>query len=121
VQQISLDHDLGPDAGEGYDVLTWIERAVIERGFQPPKIYVHTANPPARIRMLAAVEAIERLAVIPLYEEDDGPLTDEQHAAIERAVKSTIGSFRIVKSLFPDTNDIDEMKGPQPKTDGDQP
>ena len=63
VELISLDHDLGDGAGEGYDVLVWIERAVVERGFQPPKIFVHTANPPARERMLAAVEAIERRAV----------------------------------------------------------
>ena len=62
VQEISLDHDLGEDAaGTGYDVLTWIERAVVEHALQPPTIFVHTANPPARIRMLAAVEVIEKL------------------------------------------------------------
>ena len=62
VATISLDHDLGDDAsGTGYDVLLWIERAVAERGFRPPVTHVHTANPPARIRMLAAVEAISRI------------------------------------------------------------
>lgn len=62
VTELSLDHDLGDDArGTGYDVLLWIERAVAERGFVPPRMTVHTANPAARRRMLAAVEAIGRL------------------------------------------------------------
>ncbi len=63
VEEISLDHDLGDDrAGTGYDVLLWIERAVVERGFIPPLLWIHTANSPARDRMLAAAEAIRRLA-----------------------------------------------------------
>jgi len=63
VTDISLDHDLGDDArGTGYDVLLWIEQAIVDTGFQPPKINVHTSNPAARIRMLAAVEQINRLA-----------------------------------------------------------
>ncbi|QQK59406.1 hypothetical protein FJD32_007735 [Shewanella sp. LC6] len=63
VTDISLDHDLGDDArGTGYDVLLWIEQAIVDTGFKPPKIYVHTSNPAARIRMLAAVEQINRLA-----------------------------------------------------------
>ena len=63
VTDISLDHDLGDDArGTGYDVLLWIEQAIVDTGFQPPKINVHTSNPAARIRMLAAVEQITRLA-----------------------------------------------------------
>ena len=62
VVECSLDHDLGDDeAGTGYDVLLWIKRALVERGVVPPAISVHTANPPARKRMLAAVEAIEKL------------------------------------------------------------
>ncbi len=75
VQEISLDHDPGDDAaGTGYDVLIWIERAVVERGFQPPAIHLHTANPPASVRMLAAVEAIER-RVAALKAESDTPET----------------------------------------------
>ena len=101
VQEISLDHDLGDDAaGTGYDVLTWVERAVVERGFVPPTIYVHTANPPARIRMQSAVDAIQRIARLPAYEADDGPLTDAQHAAIREAVKAEFGTASIVRSLF---------------------
>ncbi|MGO4259357.1 cyclic-phosphate processing receiver domain-containing protein [Lysobacter sp. TAB13] len=63
VAELSLDHDLGDDArGTGYDVIVWIERAVIERGFVPPRIAVHSANPAARMRMLAGIEAVERAA-----------------------------------------------------------
>ncbi|QWP75727.1 hypothetical protein J5226_19265 [Lysobacter sp. K5869] len=62
VTELSLDHDLGDDArGTGYDVLLWIERAVAERGFVPPRMAVHSANPAARRRMAAAIEAIGRL------------------------------------------------------------
>ncbi len=62
VREISLDHDLGDDArGTGYDVLAWIEEAVATCDFDPPVIHVHTANPPARNRMLSAVAAILRL------------------------------------------------------------
>lgn len=64
VEEISLDHDLGDDKrGTGYDVLEWIEAEVVLNGFRPPKIKVHSANPPARIRMLAAIETIERYAL----------------------------------------------------------
>jgi hypothetical protein len=63
VTEISLDHDLGDDErGTGYDVLAWIEEAVALRDFRPPNIHVHSANPAARLRMLAAIAAIERLA-----------------------------------------------------------
>ncbi len=61
VTEISLDHDLGDDArGTGYDVLLWIEEAVRLRGFAPPRMQVHSANPAARTRMLAGIAAIER-------------------------------------------------------------
>jgi len=62
VDEISLDHDLGDEAhGTGYDVILWIEEAVASRKFTPPKIFVHSANPPAHKRMLDAIRAIERL------------------------------------------------------------
>ncbi len=61
VTEISLDHDLGDDArGTGYDVVTWIEEAVITRGFVPPKIHVHSANPVGRQRMMQGIRSIER-------------------------------------------------------------
>ena len=61
VAELSLDHD--DDArGTGYDVIAWIEEAVVGHGFVPPLIHVHSANPAARERMLAAIFAIERLA-----------------------------------------------------------
>lgn len=65
VEEISLDHDLGDDdgAGTGYDVLVWIERE-LHAGYlaRVPRLYVHSANPPARKRMEAAIASIERLA-----------------------------------------------------------
>ena len=63
VVELSLDHDLGDDArGTGYDVVAWIEEAVVLHGFRPPKISVHSANPSARARMEAGIAAIVRLA-----------------------------------------------------------
>lgn len=60
VTEISLDHDLGDDArGTGYDVLVWIEEAMRLRGFVPPRMHVHSANPAARVRMFAAVASID--------------------------------------------------------------
>ena len=62
VAEISLDHDLGDDdRGTGYDVIAWIEEAVATRGFVPPTIRVHSANPAARVRMEAGIAAIGRL------------------------------------------------------------
>ncbi len=59
VEEISLDHDLGDDRrGTGYDVVLWMEEAVILRGFRPPKITLHTANASAREKMLAGVHSI---------------------------------------------------------------
>ena len=63
VSEISLDHDLGDDArGTGYDVIAWIEEAIVLHGFRPPLIHVHSANPAARERMQAGIDAICRLA-----------------------------------------------------------
>jgi len=60
VEEISLDHDLGENNGDGYDVLLWIEREMVMNGRKPPLIHVHTANPPARDRMIKAVESINK-------------------------------------------------------------
>ena len=63
VTEISLDHDLGDDrAGTGYDVILWIERAVVEEEFIPPKIHIHTANSSARVKMELGVKKIIQLA-----------------------------------------------------------
>ena len=65
VEAISLDHDLGevgPNARTGYDVLMWVEEKVFLKGFIPPKIFVHTSNPSASIRMVQAVVKINELA-----------------------------------------------------------
>lgn len=63
VTALSLDHDLGDDArGTGYDVIVWIEEAVAVRGFRPPAMAVHSANAAARVRMLAGIASVVRLA-----------------------------------------------------------
>ena len=61
VEEISLDHDLGDDErGTGYDVVLWIEKAVITDGFIPPKIVVHSANSSARAKMELGIRSIEK-------------------------------------------------------------
>jgi hypothetical protein len=59
VTEISLDHDLGDDErGTGYDVVLWIEEAVITRGFVPPLMSVHSANSSARLKMEMGIKTI---------------------------------------------------------------
>jgi len=63
VAEVSLDHDLGEAerAGEGYDILLWVEQRVHEDpGYAPPVLHVHSSNLGARGRMEAAIAAIER-------------------------------------------------------------
>jgi hypothetical protein len=65
VGQMSLDHDLGEEAGVGCgnDVVVWLENEVGE-GRWPrsiPQMTVHSANPVARARMLQAIASIHRL------------------------------------------------------------
>lgn len=63
VDEVSLDHDLGDDdRGTGYDVLQWIEREVVNSGFLPPRLWVHSANVAARKRMEAAIAQIFKIA-----------------------------------------------------------
>lgn len=67
IDELSLDHDLGiwDESGHeqtGYDVLRWIEQRVATAGMQPPKLTVHSANPPAHDRMQRAIESIMRRA-----------------------------------------------------------
>lgn len=61
VAEASIDHDLGKDK-TGYDVLCWIEERVSRPGFEPPILHVHSANPPGRARMQAAIIAIAKIA-----------------------------------------------------------
>ena len=59
VLEISLDHDLGDDEiGTGYDVVLWIEEAVITNNFKPPIINVHSANSSAREKMELGIQSI---------------------------------------------------------------
>jgi hypothetical protein len=61
VLELSLDHDLGDDERTGYDVLCWMEEEVAFGDFNPPKITIHTSNPPARHKMEQAVKSIKLL------------------------------------------------------------
>jgi hypothetical protein len=63
VTHLSLDHDLGEDnlTGTGYDVILWIEEMVVMGGFKPPRIFIHTANPSARLKMEAGRKQIETI------------------------------------------------------------
>jgi len=68
VNEISLDHDLGPDdsgCGNGYDVLLAMEEAASRGDFSfiPKTISIHTANPVAQVRMEAARASIWRICV----------------------------------------------------------
>jgi len=60
VEEMSFDHDLGGTL-TGYDVLLWIERKVFEGKYNPPKMYVHTANPVGHKKMMAAIKSIDGL------------------------------------------------------------
>ena len=68
VTDLSLDHDLGIGNSRiisgprtGYDVLLWMEEAVVTHGFSPPeRIHIHSANTAAVPRMKAAVDSIRR-------------------------------------------------------------
>jgi len=71
VESISFDHDLGFEDGteleqpkelSGYQVVLWIEEAVALRRFDPPEMFVHSANPPGHERLLRGIEAIKRRA-----------------------------------------------------------
>jgi hypothetical protein len=65
VSEISLDHDLGnDDRGTGYDVVLWVEEQVVTRGFSPPKMSVHSANPSARLKMESGIRSIETRASV---------------------------------------------------------
>ncbi len=59
---ISLDHDLGEDAGTGYQVLLYLESEVFRNPeFECPEIRLHTANTVGRQRMQQAIDSIARL------------------------------------------------------------
>ena len=65
VEELSLDHDLGPEelTGNGYDVVLWIEEAVALHGFKPPRIMsVHSSNATASERMLLGIASIQKIA-----------------------------------------------------------
>ena len=63
IDEIDLDHDLGDyPLKTGYEVLLWIEEQVFTNpNYNPPKMYIHTANPSAEKKMWAAIDRIEKM------------------------------------------------------------
>lgn len=71
VTWLSLDHDLGDDAGgTGHDIALWLEELVITRGFKPPRITTHSANPVGRQNIKATVRSILKHSGDPRYQQD---------------------------------------------------
>ena len=65
VGSISLDHDLGPEktCGDGYKVVSWIEHeAATNPNWPIPHVFVHTANPAVRQKMMLVATRIDKLA-----------------------------------------------------------
>lgn len=61
VEAISLDHDLGPEeAGTGYNVAEWIERAAYEGKLKRLKWNVHSANMVGAAKMARALANADR-------------------------------------------------------------
>lgn len=62
VEALSLDHDLGTDKENGYDVLLWIEEQVFTNPIfiLPFDIRIHTANSSARKKMDMALKRIRK-------------------------------------------------------------
>ena len=62
VNHLSLAHDLGDDErGTGYDVVLWLEEAVMTQGFAAPAhLAVHSANSSTRLKMAAGLRSIRR-------------------------------------------------------------
>ena len=62
VTHLSLDHDLGDDdRGTGYDVVLWLEEAVMTQGFAAPAhLADHSTSSSARLKMEAGLRSIRR-------------------------------------------------------------
>ena len=55
VTVISLDHDLGENAGTGYEVACFIEEGAFSGTLSPMDVNIHSANPVGRNRMEQAI------------------------------------------------------------------
>lgn len=60
VEEISFDHDLGIDGGDGAQVAAWVEQQAATNGGTVPAWAIHSANPVGRARIQAAMESAER-------------------------------------------------------------
>lgn len=65
IEAISFDNDLGQGKWEGYQLLNKIEQFVAQtKPKRVPDMFVHSANPVARQRMLTI---IDRIGQLPLF------------------------------------------------------
>ncbi|MEI8270869.1 MAG: cyclic-phosphate processing receiver domain-containing protein [bacterium] len=56
VKNISLDHDLGPNAGTGLEVANWIEQQAFLGNIEKLSWSVHSMNPVGSKNMIKALE-----------------------------------------------------------------
>jgi len=67
VTDISLDNDLGEGELEGYEILNWLEKILLEEDRakqikgEIPTIHIHTQNPVAAQKMKLIARRIEKL------------------------------------------------------------
>jgi len=61
IKSISFDHDLGPEeAGTGYDVAKWIERAAFDGKIRQLSWSIHSANPVGKKNIHDTMMSAER-------------------------------------------------------------
>lgn len=92
VDEVSLDQNLEPEDGKGYDVLLAIEWWAFEDpNYEPPRIHVHTDDVNSDTLMLSAVRGIESIlarregssaSVPPLLAERLPLIADDVEAAL---------------------------------------
>lgn len=58
VEEISFDHDLGENAGDGYSLAKEIEKSAAAGNMRRPLVWhIHSANPVGRANIQAAMES----------------------------------------------------------------
>lgn len=60
VGRVSLDHDLGDPAHDGYDVVKVLEARAACGSYVPVQIECHSQNPVGRKRIEAAIESLNK-------------------------------------------------------------
>lgn len=76
LEELWLDHDLGDDGGDIFDVVTFM-CAVAGAGMAFPveEIFVHSQNPSGAARIVLSLERHYKVALAALPELDDAPVS----------------------------------------------